>query len=154
MLVIGIVLSFVGLGFFCWLLFTLTVHALPFFAGVTAGLAAYHYGSGVIGVIVVGLIGGLVTLAAGRFAFTAARSPHIRAAIAFVFAASAAVAGYHATLGLAQIGVPAGSWRQAFALVGAAMVGMTAWVRMALNEPLDVGRGVVRAGLSPFGGGG
>jgi hypothetical protein len=30
MVVIGLVLSVVGLGFFCWLLFTLPVYALPF----------------------------------------------------------------------------------------------------------------------------
>ncbi len=154
MLVIGIVLSFVGLGFFCWLLFTLTVHALPSFAGVTAGLAAYHYGSGVVGGTLVGLIVGVVTLAAGRFAFAKIRSPVIRATIALLFAAPAAIAGYHATLGLAQIGIPAGDWRQAFALIGAAMVGMTAWMRMTLNEPPELGRGVVGAGPSPFGGGG
>jgi hypothetical protein len=32
MVVIGLVLSVVGLGFFCCLLFTLAVYALPFFA--------------------------------------------------------------------------------------------------------------------------
>ena len=32
MVVIGLVLSVVGLGFFCWLLFTLAVYTLPFFA--------------------------------------------------------------------------------------------------------------------------
>jgi hypothetical protein len=32
MIIIGIVLSIVGLGFLCWLLFTLAVYALPFFA--------------------------------------------------------------------------------------------------------------------------
>ena len=37
MLVIGLVLSVSGLGFLCWLLFTLAVYALPFFAGLTAG---------------------------------------------------------------------------------------------------------------------
>ena len=31
MIVIGIVLSFVGLGFLCWLLLALAVQALPFF---------------------------------------------------------------------------------------------------------------------------
>jgi hypothetical protein len=31
MIIIGIVLSFVGLAYLCWLLFTLAVHALPFF---------------------------------------------------------------------------------------------------------------------------
>jgi hypothetical protein len=45
MLIIGIVLSFVGLGFLCWLLFVLAVYAPPFFAGVTAALVAYHSGS-------------------------------------------------------------------------------------------------------------
>ncbi len=32
MLAVGIVLSVVGLGFFCWLLFTLAIYALPTFA--------------------------------------------------------------------------------------------------------------------------
>jgi len=38
MIVIGIILGAVGIGFFCWLLFTLAVYALPFFASVAAGL--------------------------------------------------------------------------------------------------------------------
>ena len=32
MIIIGIVLSVFGIGFFCWLLFTLATYALPFFA--------------------------------------------------------------------------------------------------------------------------
>jgi len=31
--------------------FTLAVYALPFFAGMTAGLAAFHSGSGVLGAL-------------------------------------------------------------------------------------------------------
>jgi len=31
MIVIGIILSFISLGFLCWLLFALAVHALPVF---------------------------------------------------------------------------------------------------------------------------
>ena len=31
MIIIGIILSAFGIGFFCWLLFTLAVYALPFF---------------------------------------------------------------------------------------------------------------------------
>jgi len=137
MIVIGIVLSFVGLGFLCWLLFALAVQALPFFVGVTAGFAAYHSGSGEIGAMLVGLIAGAVTLAAGQIAIATVCSPLVRAAIALLFAAPAAVAGYHAALGLAQIGVPAEGWRQAFALIGATAVGATAWVRMALSAPPD-----------------
>ena len=69
MLIIGLVLSVAGIGFLCWLLFTLAVYALPFFAGLTAGLAAFHSGSGVIGALVVGVLAGGVTLALGQIAF-------------------------------------------------------------------------------------
>ena len=60
MLIVGIIFSVFGIGFFCWLLFTLAVYALPFFAGLTAGLAAFHSGSGVIGALVVGAGGGVL----------------------------------------------------------------------------------------------
>src|ERR1700688_893566 len=56
-------------------------NALPFFAGVTTGLATYHSGSGPIGAIIVGLITSSITFAAGQIAFTTVRSPLIRAAI-------------------------------------------------------------------------
>jgi hypothetical protein len=36
MLVIVLVLSVFGIGFFCWLLFILAVYALPFVAGLPA----------------------------------------------------------------------------------------------------------------------
>ena len=54
MIVIGLIVSAFGIGFLCWLLFTLAVYALPLFAGMTAGLAAYHSGAGVLGALVVG----------------------------------------------------------------------------------------------------
>ena len=38
MIIIGIILSFIALGFFCGLLFLLAVHALPVLAGATAAL--------------------------------------------------------------------------------------------------------------------
>ncbi len=75
-----------------------------------------------------------------KLAFAATRSLLVRAAIALLFA-PAAVAGYHATLGLAQIGVPSEGWRQAFAIIGAVLVGATAWTRMTLlADPLDTVR--------------
>ncbi|MGB7642357.1 MAG: hypothetical protein WBL82_13815, partial [Terriglobales bacterium] len=54
MLVIGLILSMFGIGLFCWLIFTLAVYALPFFVGLTAGMAAFHGGAGVIGALLVG----------------------------------------------------------------------------------------------------
>jgi hypothetical protein len=130
MLIPGIVLSVVGVGFFCWLLFTLAVYALPFFTGLTAALAAFHVGSGVIGALVIGVLTGGATLAIGQIAFATAPTPLTRAAIALLYAAPAAIAGYHAALGLALIAVPSTAWREAFAIFGAMFVGGTAFVRM------------------------
>ena len=98
MIVIGLILSVFGVGYLCWLLFTLAVYALPLFAGMTAGLAAYHSGAG-LGALVVGFAAGAVTLVAGQAAFAAVKSPVLRVVIAILFAAPAAIAGYHATLG-------------------------------------------------------
>jgi hypothetical protein len=142
MIIVGIVLSVVGLGFFCWLLFTLAVYALPFFAGVTAALAAYHSGSGVIGAIIVAVLAGAATLAIGQIGFATVRSPLLRAAIGLLYAVPATIAGYRATLGLAHIGVPAEGWCEAFAVVGAILIGGTAWVRITLFIPPNAGRQV------------
>ena len=142
MLIVGIVLSAFGIGFFCWLLFTLAVYALPFFAGMTAGLAAFHSGSGVLGALVVGVLAGGATLAIGQIVFATVRTPLIRAVIGLLYAVPASIAGYHATLGLAHIGVPAEGWREAFAVVGAILIGGTAWARMSLFVPPHVERRV------------
>ena len=140
MLIIGLVLSVFGIGFFCWVLFTLAVYALPFFAGLAAGLAAYHSGAGVAGAIVVAIVAGGVTLTAGQVAFATVRSPLIRGAIGLLYAVPAAIAGYNGTLGFAQMGIPSEAWRVAFAMVGAVAVGGTTWARMALFVPPEEGR--------------
>jgi hypothetical protein len=149
MIIIGIVLSVFGIGFFCWLLFTLAVYALPFFAAMTVGLAAFHSGSGVIGALIVGVLAGGATLAIGQIAFVTVRTPLMRAVIALVYAVPAAIAGYHATLGLTHIGVPSEGWREAFAIVGAVLVGATAFARMALFVPPPAGQRLVEGPASP-----
>jgi hypothetical protein len=141
MVIVGLILGAFGIGFLCWALFALAVYALPFFAGVTAGIAAFHGGAGVIGAIVVGTVAGVLTLGAGQAAFGISRSPLLRAVIALLFAAPAAIAGYHATLGLAQIAAPSAGWREAFAIIGAVLVGSIAWGRMTLfADPLPTRR--------------
>ncbi len=144
MLVTGVIFGFVALGFSCWLLFALAVNALPFFVGVTAGLAAYQSGLGAIGAIIVSFIASIDMLAIGQIAFRNTRSREIRIGIALLFAAPAAVAGYHATLGLAHIGASSQGWQETFAFIGALVVGGTAWARMrCLPAPEVERRGVV-----------
>lgn len=135
MIVIGIILSIAGIGLLCWLLFTLAVYALPFFAAVSAGIWAHGVGAGSVGAIALGLAAGALTLAVGEFIFASARRAWIRIVVALLFAAPAAIAGYHATLGLAKLTMPTGAWQVAFSVLGAIMVGATAWARMAAMAP-------------------
>ena len=143
MIVIGVLLGVVGVGFLCWLLFSLAVYALSFFAAVSAVLWAYHGAAGPIGAIIVGILVGVVTLVAGQYVFAFARSTWIRVAVALLFAAPAALAGYHVTLGLAKLTLPPGAWQIAFSVIGAVAVGVTAWTRMAL-PPGHPTQGIVR----------
>jgi hypothetical protein len=140
---VGIILGVFGLGFFCWLLFTLAVYALPFLAGLTAGLAVFHSGSGVIGALAVGLIVGVTILVLGQIVFASVRTPLIRLFIGLVYAVPAAVAGYHLCFALAGIGGPIEGWQQVFAAGGAVVVGVTAFARMALLIPPSAGQGSV-----------
>jgi hypothetical protein len=141
MLAIGIVLSVFGLGLFCWLLFTLAIYALPFLAGLTAGLAAFHGGAGGIGALIVGFLVGGATLALGQIAFATTRTPLIRALIGLLYAVPATVAGYQLSFALAGIGMSAGGWQMAFAVVGAVLSGVTAFSRMTLFVPTSDGQG-------------
>jgi len=139
MIILGIVLAITGIGFLCWLLFTLAVYALPIFAGLTAGLAAYHSGAGVVGAIIVAIFAGGATFAVAQVAFARARRPLVRAAIGLLYSAPAAIAGYEATLGLARITIPSEGWRQTIAVVGALLVAGSAWARLASLNPLAAG---------------
>ena len=119
MLAVGIVLIIVGLGFFCRLLFTLAICALPTFAGLTAGLAAFQSGAGIVGAVTVGLLMGRATLALGRFGFAATRIPLNRAILGVLYGFPAAIAGYQVSFALAGLGMPTGGWQKSFAVGGA-----------------------------------
>ena len=131
MIILSILLSIAAIGFFCWLLFTLAVFALPFFAGVSTGLWAYHTGAGWLSVIVVGLLGAALTLGIGQFLLIVVQPLWARLLIALVFVAPAAIAGYHATHGIVKHTMPSEAWQIVFSIVGAVAVGTTAFMRVA-----------------------
>ncbi len=131
MIILGILLSIAAIGFFCWLLFTFAVFALPFFAGVSTGLWAYHTGAGWLGAIVVGLLGAALTLGIGQFLLIVVQPLWARLLIALVFVAPAVIAGYHATHGVVKHTVPSEAWQIVFSIVGAVAVGATAFMRVA-----------------------
>jgi hypothetical protein len=102
-LALGIVLNIIGLGFFCWVLLTLAIYALPFFVGMTAGLYAHGAGAGPFGAIVLGLLAAAFTLVIGQTIFSLVRTPILRIAVALMSAVPAALAGYYATFGLSGL---------------------------------------------------
>ena len=82
MLALGLLLNTVGIGVFCWLIFTLAVYALPFFVAINAGIWAFHSGAGVLGTPLVAIAAGGMTLAIAQIAFAMTRSLILRAVIA------------------------------------------------------------------------
>ena len=131
MIILGIVLSFAAIGILCWLLFTLAVFALPFFAGVTAGTWAYDTGAGWLGAILIGMLGAGLTLGVGQLLLGIVRPLWARLLIALAFVAPAAIAGFHATHGIVKHTMPSETWQLVFSVIGAVAVGVTAFARVA-----------------------
>lgn len=130
---IGLVLGLGGFGSFCWLLSSLAVYALPFYAGATVGLAAFQGGAGFVGTLCAGFVASGATLAIGQFAFAACRSSFMRAIIGALYTAPAMIAGYHVALALAGIGMFEDVWQQALAVLGGILAGVTAYSRLSPN---------------------
>lgn len=129
MIIFGILVCMVAIGFFCWLLFTLAVFALPFFIGVTTGMWALNSGAGWLGAILVGALAAGFTFGAGQLLLGTVRPLWAKLAIALVFVAPAVVAGYHATHGIAKHLMPSEAWQIAFSIIGAVAVGIAAFLR-------------------------
>jgi hypothetical protein len=131
MIILGILLSVAAISFFCWLLFTLAVFALPFFVGMSAGTWAYHTGAGWFGAILVGLVAAAMTLGVGQIMLIIVRPTWAKLLIALVFVVPAILAGYHATHGIVKHTMPSEAWQLAFSVMGAIAVGCTAFIRVA-----------------------
>lgn len=130
-MLIVIILAIACIGLLSWLFFTLAVYALPVLGGVTVGMWAFSTGAGLAGAFLAGAATAMAILAIAQFLFATVRSPVVRIGVALAFAIPAAIAGYHAVHGIVVLAVPSEGWRQAFAIVGAIIVGATAWIRIA-----------------------
>jgi len=145
MIIFGPLLVIVGIGFFCWLLFTLAVFALPFFVGLTVAIWAFHTGAGVLGGIIVGVVAGGATFGIGQLALAFVPWTWLRLLIILLYVAPATVAGYSATHGIAQLAMPSPTGQTIFAVVGAIAVSITAFVRFTgMAAPGPAGQGLAR----------
>jgi hypothetical protein len=131
----------IGLGFLCWVLFSLAVYALPAFVAVSVGLWANATGSGPAIAIAAAFLAGAATLALGQIAFATVRSPSLRLALAVTFAVPAGIAGFHALERVAEVGNVGEPWTTVAAVLGSVAVGGTAWMRVAVPaEPGGIRR--------------
>jgi hypothetical protein len=149
MLIMGVLLNIVGLGIFCWALFALATHALPFFVGMSVGIYSFQAGAAPFGAIVVGFVTAGFTLVIGRYVFSVARSPIVRLVIGLLFAVPAAHAGYSVTLALAHLGIPSEWWRESFAVLGAIAVGGIAWANVSMQTDPALKPGAALSPLQP-----
>ncbi len=146
MIIIAILATLAGIAALCWLLFNLAVFALPLFAGVTVGAWAHESGAGIPGAVIVGAIAAATTFGLFQLLLLVARPAWIKLVVILAFVAPSAVAGYHATLGIVKLTMPSDTWQLVFSVVGAAAVGVTAFMRLTLMAPPGPeGQGVARA---------
>lgn len=145
MIFLGILLSIAAIGFFCWLLFTLAVFALPLFTGLSAATWAYHTGAGWFGAILVGIAAAGITLGFGQVLLATVRPLWAKLAISAVFVAPAVIAGYHAVHGIVKHTMPSEAWQIEFSVVGSVAVGITAFLRVAGMGAVPANQGLTRA---------
>lgn len=145
MIVLGILGSFAVIGLLCWLLFTLAVFALPFFVGLNVGIWTHQAGAGLFGAFLIGAFAAGATFGIGQFLLAVLRSTWLRLLVALAFAAPAALAGFYATRGVVHT-MPSETWQLVFSVIGAAAVGITAFVRVtALATPEASVQGIATA---------
>ncbi len=146
MIILAILATLAAIGAICWLLFTLAVFALPFFAGVTVGVWAHGTGAGILGGVILGAVAAAATFGLFQLLLLVARPAWMKLVVMLVFVAPAAVAGYHATLGIVKVTMLSDTWQMIFATVGAIAVGLTAFTRLTMMAPPEpAGQGVARA---------
>lgn len=115
----------------CVLAYRLATFALPFMLALEAVHFAYATGAGWIGAGVVGFFAGVASFGILAFLFATLRPPILRLAVAVVFVAPAAVAGYALVHGVTREVVPSEVWRQIFCIAGGILVGCSALARLA-----------------------
>ncbi|EAQ33391.1 hypothetical protein NB311A_08964 [Nitrobacter sp. Nb-311A] len=128
-----IVVTVMLIGMMCVLAYTLAIYALPFTLALAATRFAYGTGAGWLGAGIVGLVAGAASFGILAFLFGTLRAPFPRIALALIFAAPAAVAGYALVHGVTGEAVPSSVWRQLFCLAGGALVGAAAVMRLATS---------------------
>ena len=129
-MILAALFAIIAILLLCSLLITLTIYALPFYVGLTVGIWAHSNGTGAISTGAAAIIAGIATLVILHILIATVHSPVLRAGLGLAFAAPAAFAAYHAVHGITATAMPASTWSVSFSLLGAAIVGIAAWLQI------------------------
>jgi hypothetical protein len=129
-MILAALFAVIAIVLLCSLLITLTIYALPFYVGLTVGFWAHSNGTGTVGTGAAAIIAGIATLVILHILIATVHSPALRAGLGLVFATPAAFAAYHAVHGIIATTIPASSWSVTFSMLGAAIVGVVAWLQL------------------------
>ena len=129
-MILAALFAVIAIVFLCSLLIILTIYALPFYVGLTVGIWMHSNGTGVIGTAAAAIMAGIATLAILHILIATVHSPVLRVGLGLIFAAPAAFAAYHAVHGITATAMPASAWSLTLSILGAAIVGVVAWLQI------------------------
>jgi len=145
MIIFGPLLVIVGIGFICWLLFTLAVICVAVFRRSDDRHLGLSHGGRVLGGIAVGLVAGGVTFGLGQLALAVVPWAWARLLIILLYVAPPPSLATAPRMESPRWRCPSPTWQTIFAVIGAIAVSVTAFVRFTgMAAPGPAGQGLAR----------
>lgn len=129
-MVFGLLMTVLGIGALCVLLYSAAVYALPVGLGICAGYQLLQWGVGSVAAIIGGFVIGGIVFGIGYTVLASSRPGPLRVAVVVAFVVPAMLAGYGAALDLSAMGLASGFWQHAVAVMGGLAVGGTTLARL------------------------
>lgn len=120
-----------------WMLHTVTVYALPFFAGWGTATLASNSGAALEGAAIVGVAAAIGTFVSLRFILAQMPGGPARSIMAFILILPSLILGYKIGIDVLDGVVPSEFWRQVISVSYALIAGWIAFVRLTDAELLD-----------------
>lgn len=134
-MVFGLLMTILGIGALCVLLYSAAVYALPVGLGVWAGYQLMPWGAGSVAAIIGGFVVGGIVFGIGHTILASGRPGPLHLAVVVAFVVPAFFAGYGAALDLSAMGLTSSFWQHALAVLSGVVVGNTMFVK--LYSPME-----------------
>lgn len=125
----GLLMTALGIGALCVLLYSAAVYALPVGLGVWAGHQLMQWGAGPVAAIIAGFAVGGVAFSIGHTVLASSRSGPLRIAVVVAFMVPAVLAGYGTAFDLSAMEFTSEFWQHALAALSATAVGGVTYAR-------------------------